>query len=214
MNPFRAIINIILPKNCLVCSTSGYIMCPECLRKVSPPWDQLHPWMVSVFRYKNPHIKQSLWKLKYQGAHSIADDLAPYMYDELMDMLGDTLSIEKEKLVLIPIPMTRRKLRERGFNQSDVLAQAVKNQNRELFSVSYKSLEKIKETVPQAKIKVRSKRLANMRGVFIVKNPANIKNKTIILVDDITTTGATISEAKKVLKKAGAKQVFAVTVGH
>ena len=214
MNPFRAILNIVFPKNCLACKRHGYMICPKCLQEISPPWEQLQPWIVSVFKYKNSNIRQAVWKLKYQGSHAIADDLAPYMYDELISMLEERLSIYEGRLILIPIPMTRKKLRDRGFNQSEILAQAIRNQNKELFTVNSSSLIKIKETTPQAKIKIRSKRLANMRGIFDIKNPSHVANQTIILIDDITTTGATLSEARKVLKKAGAKQGFAVTVGH
>ena len=79
-------------------------------------------------------------------------------------------------------------------------------------------LIKPKETEHQARIENRKERLKNIQGSFAVKNTANninsIKNKNIILIDDITTTGATLAEARKVLKQAGARKVIAFTVAH
>ncbi len=213
MNPFRAILNIIFPKKCLGCSESGHMICPKCLGKVSPPFEQIHPWVVSVFKYRHPQIRESIWKLKYHGGHAIADDLAPYLYDEILSFLGESISVD-QKIVLVPIPTTKTRLRERGFNQSEILAKSIWKENKELFVLDLNCLKKVKETTPQAKIKLKSKRLQNMRGVFVIKNSTHIKNKTIVLVDDITTTGATLSEARRILKQSGAKQVFAVTVGH
>jgi len=73
-------------------------------------------------------------------------------------------------------------------------------------------LYKIKETISQVEIKDRNKRLKNIQGVFAVKNSEIIRNKVIILVDDITTTGATLNEAGRVLKQAGGKKIIGLTV--
>ena len=213
MNPFRAILDIVFPKKCLACGRSKYLICPECLTKVSPPFEQIYPWVISVFKYRHPYIRNSVWKLKYHGSHSIASDLAPYLHDEIISFLGESISVDTE-VVLIPIPLTKKKLRERGFNQSEILAKSIEKENKDLFKVETRCLFKNRETIPQAKIKQKSKRLKNMRGVFVVKNSSHVVGKTIILVDDITTTGATLKEARSVLKNAGAKKVFAITVGH
>ena len=71
-----------------------------------------------------------------------------------------------------------------------------------------------KNTEHQARIKDRRARLKNLSGSFAVKNEGLIKNKNIILIDDITTTGATLAEAKKILKQAGVRKVIAFTVAH
>ena len=75
-------------------------------------------------------------------------------------------------------------------------------------------LIKPKETEHQARIKDRRERLKNLIGSFAVKNGEKIKNKNIILIDDITTTGATLSEARKILKQYGARRIIAFTVAH
>ncbi len=190
------------------------MLCPNCIDKISQPFEQLQPWIISLFKYRDPIIRKAVWVLKYRGSHSIASDLAPYLHDEIINFLGESMLMEKEKVVLIPIPLTNKKYRERGFNQTEILAKEIWKENIDFFELNSISLIKTKETEPQAKIKQKSKRLKNMHGVFSIKKSELIKGKTIILVDDITTTGATLSEARKVLRKAGAKKVFAVTVGH
>ena len=75
-------------------------------------------------------------------------------------------------------------------------------------------LYKKKDTVSQVEIKDRKKRLENVKGVFAVKNPEAIKNKVIILIDDVTTTGATLAEASHILKQSGAKKVIGVVVAR
>lgn len=214
MNIFREITNLIFPKNCFVCGAPRFLLCPACLSTVPRPFDQLEPWILSVFRYKNPTIRQAVWNLKYRGSHAIASDLAPYLYDEILNFLEEMLITEDQTIILIPIPMSKTKFRDRGFNQTEALAKEIEKQNKNLFIYKNNILFKPKETIPQAKIKEKTKRLQNMRGVFKVRNSPNIKNSIIFLVDDITTTGATLTEARKVLRKAGAKKVFAVTVGH
>ena len=80
--------------------------------------------------------------------------------------------------------------------------------------VSNKILKKIKETEHQARLKDRSVRLKNLLGTFEIVDRDLVRGRNIILVDDVTTTGATLSEAKKVLRAAGARKVIAVTIAH
>lgn len=123
------------------------------------------------------------------------------------------MSTENEAILLTPIPLTKKRFRERGFNQSEILAKEIEKQNPELFKTK-NLLKKIRETEPQAKIKQRTKRLQNLKGAFVLGSKEGLTDKTVVLVDDITTTGATLREAKRVLKEAGFKKIFAVTIGH
>jgi competence protein ComFC len=103
------------------------------------------------------------------------------------------------------VPVTKRKLIDRGFNQSEVLAEKLaKNLDLKIFS----GLIKIKETEDQAKLDFE-KRLNNLKDVFKVKS---VPPKKIILVDDVKTTGTTLKECAKVLKEAEAKEIIALTV--
>jgi competence protein ComFC len=81
-------------------------------------------------------------------------------------------------------------------------------------SLENKVLMKTKETRSQVCVKNRAERLRNIRGSFCVRNAEKIKGKNILIVDDVTTTGATLAEAKKVLRKSGAKSVMCITLAH
>ena len=138
--------------------------------------------------------------------------------------------------VLIPIPLSPKRYRERGYNQAQLICEElikinnlrhgvdVNNANNAYIrhgvymQLEKKILIKPKETEHQARIKNRNIRLKNLSGSFVIKNTAEniarIKRKNIILIDDIITTGATLSEARKVLKQNGARKVIAFTVAH
>lgn len=120
--------------------------------------------------------------------------------------------IDKKNILLIPIPLHKRKKRQRGFNQSELLAEAVASH----FSLSYnpKILLKIKNNLPQAKINNFSNRKKNSENIFQISNfNLNlIKNKWIILIDDVYTSGATMQEAAKILKKNGAKKIIGLVI--
>ena len=100
---------------------------------------------------------------------------------------------------------------KRGFNQSDFVAQFFSKVTEVPI---YNSLVRIKSTLPQAQIKEKNIRFSNMRGAFGITTSLNIKSRQCVLVDDIVTTGSTVKEAAKVLKKSGATHVFVYAVGH
>lgn len=106
------------------------------------------------------------------------------------------------------IPMTDKALSKRGYNQSRLLAEEVSK----ITSVPlYDGIEKVKETKRQAKLN-RQERLKNLEGAFRVFERAKIKDKEIVLIDDVSTTGATAQAIADKLKRAGAKRVYLITV--
>lgn len=111
--------------------------------------------------------------------------------------------------ILVPIPISKSRLRERGYNQSELIAK-----NLSGFVVETKILIKIKDTPRQARIENRQTRMQNVLGSFAVQNAELIQNRNIILIDDVATTGATLKEARKVLKNAGARKIIAFTFAH
>ena len=209
---FDKFLNILFPKHCVGCNKHGSFLCDTCQRNIPRPYEQLENWIHSIFRYKNGIVRKIIWLLKYRNGHAVAKDIAPYMYDEIIHFLTEKI-VEDFEILLVPIPITPKKKRIRGFNQSEILAKEIYKQNRDLF-IYMEALQKTKETEPQARIKNRLKRLQSQRGVFACKDATRVTGKTVILVDDITTTGATLKEARKILKQSGAKQVFAITIGH
>ncbi|MDD3972607.1 MAG: phosphoribosyltransferase family protein, partial [Clostridia bacterium] len=112
-------------------------------------------------------------------------------------------------------PLSRKKKWVRGYNQSEHLAKAFcKEDKYNLFSFEKRLLFKKRETKPQAEIKNRRKRLENIKGAFFIKDKEKIMGKTILLIDDVVTTGGTLKEASLVLKEAQAKKVCAFTLAH
>lgn len=120
--------------------------------------------------------------------------------------------------LIIPVPLHQRRLRFRGFNQSSLIAKYVGENITPGFEIPVLEdvLVRHRYTEPQMKIRNHSHRKNNIQNAFSIKKDGKktIKNKNIWLVDDVATTGATLFECAKVLKKAGAKEVFALVVAR
>lgn len=109
--------------------------------------------------------------------------------------------------VVIPIPLHKSRERQRGFNQAKLMAEYV----ADYFNLPLvEDLERIKKTESQAKMKNKEERLKNISGCFKITNPNSIKEKNVVLIDDVFTTGDTINEAIKILKENGAKKIIAL----
>lgn len=220
---FKAFLGLLFPQKCVGCGAKNEIFCKKCLESLPPlevpenrPQDfrgRSSAWVFAATSYKNEVVKKAIRLLKYHGIKTMAEPLASLTFERLKETrfpLGNRVS--KSDYLIIPIPLSRKRLRQRGYNQSELIGRFLSDK----LSVRMKTdvLYKIKETVSQVEIKDREKRLENLRGAFKVKNPELIKNKTVILVDDITTTGATLNEAKRVLTQAGAEKVIGLVVAR
>jgi len=116
--------------------------------------------------------------------------------------------------ILVPIPLHSSRFRQRGFNQAEVLGKLLAK--RLNIAVQTDILKRVKETVPQVEMKDRKQRLKNMEGVFGINKTAEKRytKTTVVLFDDVFTTGATMRAAASVLKHAGAKRVWAMTMAR
>jgi len=218
MNKMLKILNklldLLFPPACIGCDKKGMYLCLECVENIDPPETKCGENIYPIFSYKNRVVKKALWNLKYKGHTSIAEPLALFMYDKVLEELSDLEIMEDFKNpILIPIPLSKKRLRSRSFNQSEVIAREIyKIDGSRTLGFIPGILCKIKETESQMSMKNKGKRLRNLDGCFAVKGEVGGKN--IILIDDITTTGTTINEARKTLLDAGAKKVIAFTVAH
>ena len=163
--------------------------------------------------YENSIIRKTIRLFKYQSIISLQKPLADLMIRFLKET--DFFSeINKKNILLIPIPLHKRKRRQRGFNQSELLTKAVALH----FSLNLhpEILLRIKNNPPQAKINNFIERQKNIKDVFQISNSNLnlIKNKWIILIDDVYTSGATIQEAAKILKNNGAKKVIGLVLAR
>jgi ComF family protein len=110
--------------------------------------------------------------------------------------------------LIAPVPLHPRRLRQRGFNQALLLAHAFPE-----VPLGREVLVRVRHTVPQVELKPKERR-DNVKGAFAVPNPVLVKDKSVLLLDDVFTTGATVNECAKVLLKAGARRVDVLTVAR
>jgi len=215
-NVFDMILDVFFPRNCIGCEKPHIALCNQCMSNCAHSHELKLKWTEAIFSYKDPLIRRALWNIKYRGDTTAIDVLAEALYDTIVaNIYEDCLPGFSKTYLIIPIPMTHKSLRERGYNQSELLARAIcKKDGEKIFELETKLLLKNKETKNQMSIKNRAERLNNIKRCFFVKNNFDIKGKEIILIDDIVTTGATLNEARRALLFAGAKNVTAFAIAH
>ena len=155
----------------------------------------------SVFRYRS--VSGSVYRFKYSGRREYAD----YYGEVTTKILGEKIR-EISPDVLVPIPMYSAKRRRRGYNQAEVLARSIGK--RTGIPVDANLVKRTRNTVPM-KMLDRRGRHANLKKAFNITGN-DVKFKSIILIDDIYTTGSTIDAVSKELRKAGVENIFFITL--
>ena len=138
---------------------------------------------------------------KKSGKVYLARTLGEILYDR---MVMEDLEIHG----IIPIPIHKDRLRERGFNQTELMGQFLAKESG--WPLWPKAVIRVRQTESMKKLD-RWERAKNMEGAFKVAEPEKIRNKNILVLDDIFTTGATLDECSKILKEAGARKVYILT---
>ena len=144
--------------------------------------------------------------------HRLKYDKKIHLGRRLAQRLGEIISQEKDFAgcdVVIPVPLHRARQRERGFNQSEILAEGISQATG--LPLVKDVLERKKNTKDQTYLNIQQ-RAENVRGAFVVIHPYKIGDKNVILVDDVMTTGATLNECARMLLDSGAKNVFGITL--
>ena len=224
MSFLNTILDIIFPVKCISCGGMGADLCATCISEFPGAERETTKWIFPLFDYRHPPLKKALWLLKYKGKKRIAKIFAEIMHDKILEELSELSIMENfRNPLLIPIPLSPKRYRERGYNQVELICKELVKINSDTnlrhgvdtdFVLKINILLKIKETEHQAHIKDRRIRLKNLEGSYGVKKIEVLNNRNVILIDDITTTGATLNEARKILKQAGARKVIAFTVAH
>ncbi len=210
------IFDIILPIKCFNCGVKDEIFCENCVEKVGNVQEALSDNMFAVFDYKDPIIKKAIWDLKYHHKFLLGKKLGQLLYQFLIEDISDIRTMSQgQNIFVIPVPISKKRFSTRGYNQSEIIAKGFCLSCEENIldfrnDIIYKKIE----TIPQAKILNRKIRLKNVQNVFTIEKSKIIKGKTILVVDDVITTGATINEIIKILKKAGAKKVIGIAMAH
>lgn len=170
-------------------------------------------WIKPFFSYKDECVNRAIWELKYRGNAKIAGLFGAILSDHLLEEMAEQQQFgDFQRPLLMPVPLSRTRERERGFNQCKLVLDVLRRRSPEI-EISYSALRKIKNTKPQTSFKKKSERLKNLSGAFAANAP-EILHRNIILFDDVLTTGSTLSEARRTLLSAGAKKVIAYTLAH
>lgn len=201
-------LDLIFPKSCLNCGKPGKYFCELCLSKVHTinHFDPISKTF-SIFAYEGV-IKKGITKIKYNFAFDLAAELSQICASQI---LNSKFTINNT--ILTPIPLHPSRKRWRGFNQSEVLGKIMADK----LSWQFKNDLLIRSIQGKNQVGLkRSDRVRNIRGKFTVNPEAkNItKSSTYIVFDDVMTTGSTIKEAIKVLKRTDAKKVFGLTIAR
>lgn len=172
--------------------------------------------MIALFDYDHPLVKEIVWEAKYNGNRNLAAKLGTVLYDVIEAELEERNVFEKEQsVILMPMPVSDKRRFERGWNQAELLTEAIKRlDTNEHYRYLPRQLVKIRHTESQTKTVDRKERLENLADSMLVQHAPAVENRFVVLVDDVTTTGATFKEAKRALKEAGAKKVFCIAVAH
>lgn len=209
----REILFLFFPPVCGGCGTLGTRFCKSCGRKLSPELHYIQEHRsYYAFSYQDPVIKHTIRQAKFHNNTTGFELLASLVSDVLLEEFLEENMLSGNTMVLVPIPLHRDKLQKRGFNQSELAAKTYAKAWQ--IPICLNLLEKKKNTKPQARIENKQERLKNIRGSFRAVRTKRIQNKHVVLVDDVLTTGATLSEARKLLLAAGAAKVSAVVLAH
>jgi predicted amidophosphoribosyltransferase len=214
------LLDVLFPPRCAGCGRGRWPFCPACWSRIAlldppgclrcgRPLDVVVPWCVdcppstvswsrAAFLYEGP-VRRALMGLKFGGLRSRAQAFGPWMARTLVRSPPEGLR-ESELVVLTWVPLGKRRRRSRGYDQAFALA-------REVAGLTGWPLQRLlargAETGPQARRSGRQRRLA-MRGAF---HPVGHPTSSVILIDDVLTSGATAAECARVLRRAGALEV-------
>ena len=219
-------LDLLFPKRCVACDRQGAFICGECesgMPVIGTPRchrcgnpgpgpclciaaaDRVWPLdgIRSGFEFKSP-VREAILALKFANLRSVGSTLSAYLAGTLR---GDDLKFD----VLMPVPLHRRRMRQRGYNQSEILAAGL---GKEIgVEVDGCCLRRMTYLGPQARASTADERRANVAHAFECR-PGRVEGKRIAVIDDVTTTGATLRACAAALKKVGAGEVWGITVAR
>jgi ComF family protein len=210
------LLELFFPQFCLLCKKEGEYLCQDCRATLEIS--------LSHQKYSTKNLNDLYFALPYQN-HFVKNLIQSFKYEPFIKELSKPLAsliiehfqlIEKpitdfSNYILIPIPLKEKRQRWRGFNQAEEIAIELSKFLK--IPLINDVLIKIKETLPQVELSERERK-ENISGAFSLKNNEKIIGRKILLVDDVYTTGSTMEEAARVLKKAGAKEVIGIVIAR
>ncbi len=182
------------------CSAGGDHICGQC--QINPPYFEL----ARAHLLYEQSARDLIHQFKYNHKTHLRRPLALLALDGVTDFIAN-----HRPDIIIPVPLHSSRLRSRGFNQAVLLGDIFAS--RLSLPILVDGLIRIRPTAPQIDLSAEERR-NNVKGAFTVKKPDRIMGKRILLLDDVMTTGSTVNECAKVLKKTGAASVIVATIAR
>jgi len=232
MKLLRFLLDAIFPISCLSCKTNGTYLCAACIKQIpretgilyssnsipsfSKKEESPRPYgggfcgIIPTVSYKNTVAQKAIHLLKYSRIRALAKPLGELLGERVTQFIR----ANPKNWLIVPVPLHARKLRSRGFNQNDLLAEAAfAGSNISIAIKKQNPLKRIRDTKSQTELN-GTKRLLNVKNSFAVTNIGAIQGRSIILIDDVATTGATILSAGNALIDGGASEVWEAVVAR
>jgi ComF family protein len=203
------VLDLLFPPRCAGCDKVDVIWCAACQSELDalpfPPPRLLEPdsplAAAAATGLHDGKLQKAIWALKFENSRTLAAPLGQRLGKHLQT-LDWTIDM------IVPVPLNAKRLRQRGYNQSELMAQSIVSQSPILLMPQ--AIERSIDTRSQVGLNMRERK-ENMKGVFRA-DPQTVADKTILLIDDVYTTGATIEACAQASLDAGAAAVYALTV--
>lgn len=227
------ILDLFFPKKCAGCKKLDTYFCQDCIANIlqkdlicpvcgeASMGGERHPLCGNVYSldglwslgWHQGALREAIKQFKYQQAKQIAWALTDLLVDywlKFKPLIFQQIKGQKAKWVIMPVPLHWWRRNERGFNQSAEIAQIL---SKRLDLAYCEALKRTRYTRPQVKLKGYDRR-QNIKNAFAVASSEQPIAKSVLLIDDVWTTGSTLKECCYVLKKAGSKSVWALTLAR
>lgn len=209
---FRNLIDFLFPKEPRTIKLES--LPPHSLLTLLPKAKDIDEDTIALWNYADPDVRSLIWELKYRKNEKIIENLSVVLMDIIRSELSDRALFENFiNPTLIPMPMSKQRRLKRGWNQTEVLADALKKQDTEKLLELNKGTLIREERKPQTLIKNKKDRSKNIENSFKVRG-SDIQGKNVILLDDVTTTGATFRDARRALREGGVKKILCLSIAH
>lgn len=205
--------DLLWPRRCVRCGAAGADLCAGCRGSLtrSPAVRSVGGLtVISAATMDDEALSRIIWNCKYRNLPHLAEPLAAWLADSVGTLPELRRHIRRDSL-LVPVPLHRYRLAERGYNQAELLAAALSRIMA--MPTDPGAMERVHNTASQVQRATRSERLANMRGAFAAR-PGAVAGRDTIVVDDVSTTGATLTACAAALRAAGARSVVGLVIAR